>query len=456
MSKPATLPSEDSSSSFWHTEPKLLGHRSTESLPQRVDVVVIGSGISGASVVHHIFNDFDNGEDANNPDVLVLEAREVCWGATGRNGGHCLPILHEHPHDPSISSFEHANFLALSHLISTQNISCEWNAQQGIRGLYSDEEVTLAKAAVDALHHTNPVMGKLCRVISDPDELLKAGLSVPKAKGAVISDVAARLWPYKLVTAIWERLLQDERLNLQTHTPVLSISPSDHGTWTLQTSRGAIDAGKVILATNAYTSYLVPSMADLIVPCRGQMSALLPGSAFSGSSRTQRSYGFVGPHKDDYLIQRPDEKGAHLMFGGGRSFGPSLGISDDAEVDENVARYLRTALPRLLFSANAEQKGEAELQATHQWTGIMGFSRDNLPWVGEIPGSSGIFVLAGYTGHGMPNAWLCGKSVAAMVLASDVDAAVEKCVEQGLPRAYLMTEERMKKSRELDTVEVQD
>lgn len=300
-------------------------------------------------------------------------------------------------------------------------------------------------------------MGKLCRVTDDAEELKAVGLAVPEAKGAVVSDVAARLWPYKLVTALWEQLLQNKHLNLQTHTPVLSINPSEHGTWTLETPRGIVSAGKVILATNAYTSYLLPSLSDLIVPCRGQMSALLPGTAFSGPHRTQRSYGFVGPHKDDYLIQRPDDKGAHLMFGGGRSFGPSLGISDDDEVDENVAKYLRANLPRLLCSTGDEQgEREAELQATHQWTGIMGFSRDNLPWVGEVPSSAGLFVLAGYTGHGMPNAWLCGKSVAAMVSAENVDAAVDKCVQQGLPRAYLLTEERMKKARELDTVEAQD
>ena len=299
-------------------------------------------------------------------------------------------------------------------------------------------------------------MGKLCRVIDDANELRTLGLAVPEAKGAVISDVAARLWPYKLVIAIWERLFSStSSLNLQTHTPVLSISPSGNNTWILNTQRGSVEATKVVLATNAYTSHLLPSMADLVVPCRGQMSALLPGAAFSGSSRTQRSYGFVGPHKDDYLIQRPEEKGAHLMFGGGRSYGPSLGISSDADVDTNVAKYLRTALPRLLTS-DAEHKGQAELKATHQWTGIMGFSRDNLPWVGEVPSAPGLFVLAGYTGHGMPNAWLCGKSVATMVLADDADAAVEKCVEQGLPRAYLLTEERMRKAREMDTVEVQD
>jgi glycine/D-amino acid oxidase-like deaminating enzyme len=281
------------------------------------------------------------------------------------------------------------------------------------------------------------------------------GLAVPEAKGAVVSDVAARLWPYKLVVGIWERLLATPKLNLQTHTPVLSIAPSGDDTWSIRTERGVVEAKKVVLATNAYTSHLLPQMADLIVPCRGQMSALLPGPGFSGPHRTRTNFGFMGPRMDDYLIQRPDESSAHLMFGGGRSYGPSLDITSDEDVDEKVAKYLRTELPRLLVSKH-EDKGEQELTATHQWTGIMGFSRDNLPWVGEVPGSKGVFVLAGYTGHGMPNAWLCGKSVATMVLGDDVGVAVEKVSEQGLPRAYLVNEERIERARKLETVEAQD
>ncbi|CAD0087061.1 unnamed protein product [Aureobasidium mustum] len=364
-------------------------------------------------------------------------------------------MFYEHPHDPSISNFEYANFLALSDLISTRNIACEWNTQPGIRGLYSDEEVTLAHHAVTTLQQTNPPLGRMCRVVDTADELQRLGLAVPEAKGAVVTDVAARLWPYKLVTNIWEPVLANPCLNLQTHTPVLSISPSGNGNCNLHTDRGIVETNKVVLATNAYTSHLLPSMADLIVPCRGQMSALLPGEAFSGSSRTRTSYAFIGPKMDDYLIQRPDESSAHLMFGGGRSYGPSLEISDDGEVDENVAKYLRTALPRLLLPGEG-QKGEEELKATHEWTGIMGFSRDNLPWVGEVLDHKGVFVVAGYTGHGMPNAWLCGKSVATMVLGDNTDMAVERAVEEGLPRAYLLNEERVNRARKLDTVEAQD
>ncbi|KAI4721287.1 FAD dependent oxidoreductase [Aureobasidium sp. EXF-10727] len=453
MSAPSSLPSPNPSASFWHTEPKLLAHRTTAHLPQTSDIVVIGSGISGASVVHHVFEEL--GVRGKEKSVLVLEAREVCWGATGRNGGHCLPLFHEHPHDPSISNFEYANFLALSSLISSHNISCEWNTQPGIRALYSDEEVTLAHTAITTLQQTNPELGKLCRVVSTAEELLALGLTVPKAKGAVITDTAARLWPYKLVTSIWERLLLTPTLNLQTHTSVTSITASSQNHWNIHTNRGMVNANKVVLATNAYTSHLFPQLADLIVPCRGQMSALLPGPQFSGSLRTQTSFAFIGPKMDDYLIQRPDGPSAtaHLMFGGGRSYGPSLGISDDAEVDPNVASYLRTTLPTLLASG---ENGDAELKASHEWTGIMGFSRDGLPWVGQVPEFKNVFVLAGYTGHGMPNAWLCGKSVATMVLADDVDVAVDKAVEQGLPRAYLMTAERIQRARKLDTVEVQD
>ena len=79
------LPTPKSTDSFWHTEPSplLLGHRSTRKLPSYADVVVIGSGITGTSVAHHLLQDRGK-RDGKAPSVLMLEAREACWGATGR------------------------------------------------------------------------------------------------------------------------------------------------------------------------------------------------------------------------------------------------------------------------------------------------------------------------------------------------------------------------------------
>ena len=74
----AELPTPHSSRSFWHQKPSrlLLGHHTTEGLPASADVIVIGTGIAGAFAARELV--------AQGRKVLMLEAREACWGATGR------------------------------------------------------------------------------------------------------------------------------------------------------------------------------------------------------------------------------------------------------------------------------------------------------------------------------------------------------------------------------------
>jgi uncharacterized protein with NAD-binding domain and iron-sulfur cluster len=79
-SAPCPLPVPNSSKSFWHSEPDqfLLGHRTTPNLPTHADVVIVGCGITGANAARYLV---ESGKDLK---TVVLEAREVCWGATGR------------------------------------------------------------------------------------------------------------------------------------------------------------------------------------------------------------------------------------------------------------------------------------------------------------------------------------------------------------------------------------
>lgn len=169
---------------------------------------------------------------------------------------------------------------------------------------------------------------------------------VPGAVGAVVTSIAARMWPYKFVAGVLEGLLTGTELkgsfNLQTLTPVECLAPYDGDRWTVKTERGCIVASKVVLATNAYTSHLLPSFADLIVPCRGQMSALVPLPSVAGENRLKTSFGFEGD-LGDYLIQRPNERGGHLMFGGGRH-NARIYTTDDSEIDDKTAQYLRSKL----------------------------------------------------------------------------------------------------------------
>ncbi|KAK8185199.1 FAD dependent oxidoreductase-like protein [Phyllosticta capitalensis] len=460
--RPAGLPVPNSTKSFWHSEPNqfLLGHRTTEDLPAEADVVIIGSGITGTSAARFLAED----DRAKGRSVVLLEAREACWGATGRNGGHCqvLPVAR----DIDVTRFEVLNYNAVRSYIETNNIACEWRSLAGTRAYFDAAAFAVANDEVKALKEKDPELGKLVEIVTDKEKL--AAIRIPKAVGATLTFSAASLWPYKLVTFILEKLVKEGKLNLQTNTPVhrVSFSEDEDAEFpnTLHTSRGSIRAKKLIVATNGYSSAILPPFADLIVPVRGEMSALLPPK---GAPRLPNSYGLCGQpgqpaHNDDYLNQRPYEgvpnPAGHYMFGGGEGGGKHeyIGVWDDSAIDEGMAAWLRKTLLQSC-DLGGETEGLDELTATHQWTGIMGYSRDNVPWVGKVPGLRAAYISAGYTGHGMPNGTLCGKAVVDLLLSEeaglDPGAARDKVVKDvGLPRSYLVTDERLTAARALPTV----
>lgn len=76
------LPKTNSMLSFWRAQPHHLdAERTTEELPKECDVLIIGAGYAGVSTAYHLQN---NGSFAQS--IMILEAREACSGATGRNG----------------------------------------------------------------------------------------------------------------------------------------------------------------------------------------------------------------------------------------------------------------------------------------------------------------------------------------------------------------------------------
>ena len=267
-------------------------------------------------------------------------------------------------------------------------------------------------------------------------------------------------------------MIKEGRINVQTNTPVTKIDADGSGQ-VLTTPRGKISARHVMLATNGYTSHLLNEFTDVIVPVRCEMSALHPPK---GSERLIDSYGMVGfegggIEHDDYLIQRPfydspngdgSRRGGHLMFGGGRSFAKynCVGETDDDVVDPGEADYLRRALLHTL-ELGGDTKDMTELKASHQWTGIKGYSRDNMPWVGKLPNTDGLWFCGAYTGHGMPNASLCAKALVSMMLAEEGSIRYEEVcntlVKDGdLPEIYLLTAQRLNAARNLPSVAEQD
>lgn len=82
------LPTTQSTQSYWHKNPStvLLGHRTTEKLPPTADVVVVGTGITGTFAARELV--------AGGRGVVHVEAREACWGATGRVSNEAIFYLY--------------------------------------------------------------------------------------------------------------------------------------------------------------------------------------------------------------------------------------------------------------------------------------------------------------------------------------------------------------------------
>lgn len=80
------LPVPNPTLSFWHDVPSPLASHRPDALPTYADVVIIGSGITGTSIARTLLRD----GESETLRVVMLEAREVCSGATGRLDGFNL------------------------------------------------------------------------------------------------------------------------------------------------------------------------------------------------------------------------------------------------------------------------------------------------------------------------------------------------------------------------------
>jgi choline dehydrogenase-like flavoprotein len=80
------LPVSNPTASYWQIVPHELAYHQSTTLPSRVDVAIIGSGMTGISTAYHLL------QEQPRLRVTVLEARSLTSGATGRNGGHCKEV----------------------------------------------------------------------------------------------------------------------------------------------------------------------------------------------------------------------------------------------------------------------------------------------------------------------------------------------------------------------------
>ncbi|RTE76316.1 hypothetical protein BHE90_009224 [Fusarium euwallaceae] len=404
------VPVDNSTKPFWLTEPVKFGKLQSPWVDS-ADIVIIGSGMTASSLCRALFS-------RGAPKIVLLEARDLCSGATGRNGGHMKAMSPGAWHDRKkmyglqeaikIMEYEHSHVDIMTACVREENIDCDPDLLEGLDAYYDKKVFDNACKAVEEMREYAPALGKRYTIYTSREDLRSRNVS-DECIGA-IGMRAGSMWPYKMVTALLEKMIKDNNLSVQTNTVVTSISDNDDDDYaTVHTSRGDIKAGKVIHATNGWIGHLRR------LPKNKKMK---PGNSW------WLRYG----EKDyDFLMQRPD--GAYII---GRSNTSRRATADDSAIDFLPHAHLRGTTP-LVFDFGGE------VETTHAWSGPVGFTLDGNPFIGKLPfpGRSHQWVCAAFQGIGMVRAFRAAHILAHLLHREELP--------DEYPRSMLITHSRIQR-----------
>ena len=421
------VPVDHATAPYWLSEPAAFADAQTPWVSD-ADIVVIGSGITAASILQSVFEGWPDAR------IVLVEARSLCSGATGRNGGHIKVMSYnvwgERKKRYGVieavrwTNFEHSHLPAMAACVEREGLQCDLQLQEGVDAYYDPDTLRSAVRALEDMRRFAPEAAAEYTVYSAEQTRLRFGCAENCVGG--IGVPAAAVWPYKMVTGLIENMLGRHQLSIQAHTKVVSVDDQDRLDYaTVHTSRGSIRAAHVIHATNAWLGHLVPEIRPYISPVRGNVvRQTFPDHRQPLSNTFWLRYG----EKDyDYLIPRPE---ASLIIG--RANLGRRATGDDSATDLLPQAHLDAILPQVL------QLGGEQPRTTHRWSGILGFTQDGNPFVGRLPtkGRSHQWVCGGYHGIGMIKAFQCGRALAGMVLG--------KGVPDTFPRSALVDDGRMR------------
>lgn len=369
-----------------------------EPVPARADVVIIGGGYVGGATAYWL--------GRLGAAAMVIERRGVSTGATGRNAGFIAPglgqpfaaALARHGRAGAVQRLQftrRGRDLALA-LINEHGIDCDLEASGGLTVATSTEEWRSLCAGGEALQRE----GLPVEVLSRAELAGHILTDVPERfHGALYNPETVLVNPARLNHAI-VREAQRLGARLYLHTEVLALTDLPDGRIAVETSRGEVSAGRVVLATNAWSPLLAGFFTGRITPVRGQVFATEPAPpVFRRAMSANEGY--------EYWSQRRD---GSIVLGGGRWSVPDR---DEGYYAEELNPVIQDALYRFLTETFLVLRG---VPVARRWSGIMGFSRDGYPFIGPMPGRERLLVAAGFTGHGGPYFAVAGKSIAELIV----------------------------------------
>jgi gamma-glutamylputrescine oxidase len=335
--------------------------------PGRVDVAIVGAGVTGTAAALRLAE--------AGLKVRAHDARGVAEGASGRNGGFALrggasryDVARDTYGREEATELWHWTERALDRMselagdslrrTGSLRLAADEEERDEIRGEYE----AMREDGIDAEWVDRPADGRF--------------------HGAIFHPGDAAVQPARFVRRLAARAA-DAGVEIREHDPVADVT--------------ALDADNVLVATDGYGHGLVPELADLIWPTRGQVIVSEPIDRVLYDKPHYARQGF------DYWQQLPDGR---VLLGGFRD----VSIMDELTDVEETTPAIQASLERFL----GELIGE-EPRISHRWAGIFGLTQDMLPLVGRVPERGNLWVAGGYSGHGNVLGFACGELVAAAI-----------------------------------------
>jgi gamma-glutamylputrescine oxidase len=366
------------------------------------DVAIVGGGLAGLSAAIELA---DRGLS-----VRLLEAQQVGWGASGRNGGQAIHGLacDQSEIEAQLGLDEARRVWAMSiealDLIRERcrrfAIDCDW--QDGYLGL----AVGARKALELRRWHerTAAVYGYDTRWIG-PDEI-GAWIASPRFHSGLQDPRSGHLHPLKYSLGL-ARAARELGVRLHERSAVVALEPGRPGVaTTLRTAAGSVRAQQVLLAGNVYLQELAPALAPALA------ARIMPVGTYIACSER------LDPARCDALIPsrsavcdtnfvldyfRPTAD--HRLLYGGRV---SYSTVTPRRLAEGMRRRMLATFPQL------EGTG-----IEYAWGGFVDISMNRAPDFGRLPAggapggaASSIYYLQGFSGHGLALTGLAGKLVA--------------------------------------------
>ena len=360
----------------------------------QTDVAIIGAGYTGLSAAHHLAR--------AGVACIVLEANDVGWGGSGRNGGMAVlryktswGALARDLGEERTRALHRLLFSAFDLLeaaVSEYRIDCGFVRCGQITAANGRRAVAMLTADVEWLSSIGDGVPRMLSADATR-ELTGTGAYV----GGYLDPRAGAIHPLNYVRGLAAGVA-GRGVPIFVGTRVETVRDENNGI-VLVTSRGVVRAKQLLIATNAYTdlvkfgtdlgSRIVPVSTSIVttVPLPdAALAAILPARNVVSDTRHLLNYFRLGP-------------GNRVLFGGRGS----LTGQETPDVYAGLERKLIATFPTL--------DGVA---IDHRWSGKVAVTLDDFPHVGRL--SPRVAYAIGYGGRGVVLTNLLGKALAELAL----------------------------------------